>query len=131
LISLIAAIAATIALSIVKIPFAIPLGILVGVLDLLPLVGATLAAVIVVVVCLFNSTTAALVMAGFFLLYQQLENNILQPLVYGRTVQLSPLMVLMSAIIGVALGGILGALVAIPVAACLQIVIRDYLQNHF
>ena len=131
LISLIAAVATTIALSIVKIPFAIPLGIMVGILDLLPLVGATLAAVIVVIVCLFNSTTAALVMAAFFLLYQQLENNILQPLVYGRTVQLSPLMVLMSAILGVALGGILGALVAIPIAACLQILVRDYLKNHF
>ena len=131
LISLIAAVATTIILAILKVPFAIPLGILVGVLDLLPLVGATLGAIIVVVICLFSSLTTATIMAVFFTIYQQIENNVLQPLVYGRMVQLSPLMVLIAGILGVTLGGILGALVAIPIAACLQILVRDYLKNHF
>lgn len=130
LISLIAAISATVMLMIVGIPFAIPLGILVGILDLLPLVGATLAAVIVVTVCLFTSVSTALIMAVFFLIYQQLENNLLQPLVYGRTVQLSPLMVLVAAIFGVSLGGVVGAVAAIPVAACLQIIARDLLSHY-
>jgi predicted PurR-regulated permease PerM len=131
LISLIAAVTTAIMLTIIGIPFAIPLGIAVGILDLLPLVGATLGAAVVVLVCLFSSFNSAAIMAIFFAIYQQLENNVLQPLVYGRTVQLSPLSVFIAAILGVALGGILGALVAIPVAACLQILARDYLKNHF
>jgi predicted PurR-regulated permease PerM len=63
----------------------------------------------------------------FVILYQQAENHILQPLIYGRTVQLSPLVVLISILIGAELAGILGALAAIPVAGSLQVVIRDIL----
>ena len=65
----------------------------------------------------------------FFLVYQQLENHILQPLVYGRTVQLSPLAVLISVLIGAEVAGILGALGAIPVAGAIQVLLVDW-QTH-
>ena len=67
---------------------------------------------------------------GFFLVYQQIENHFLQPVIYGRTVQLSPLVVLVSVLIGAALAGILGALAAIPVAGAIQVIIRDWLRRR-
>ena len=66
----------------------------------------------------------------FFVLYQQLENHVLQPLVYGRTVQLSPLVVLIAILIGTEVAGILGALGAIPVAGTLQILLQDWLEHR-
>jgi predicted PurR-regulated permease PerM len=66
-------------------------------------------------------------MTVFVILYQQAENHILQPLIYGRTVQLSPLVVLISILIGAELAGILGALAAIPVAGSIQVIVRDIL----
>jgi predicted PurR-regulated permease PerM len=69
-----------------------------------------------------------LIIVGFFLLYQQLENHVLQPVIYGRTVQLSPLVVLVSVLIGAELAGILGALAAIPVAGIVQAVAREFLR---
>ena len=63
----------------------------------------------------------------FFIVYQQLENHLLQPVIYGRTVQLSPLVVLISVLVGAELAGILGALAAIPVAGTLQVIVRDQL----
>jgi len=73
------------------VPYALALGLLVAILDLIPLAGATLAGIIIVTVAFLTSTTAGVVVAVFFVLYQQLENHLLQPLVYGRTVELSPL----------------------------------------
>ncbi len=129
--SLLAGVVAGVAMLIVGVPFVVPLAILVALLDLVPLVGATLGAIIVILVALFDSWVAALIMLAFFLVYQQIENHVIQPLVYGRTVQMSPLLVLVSVLIGAALGGIVGALVAIPIAASIQIVIRDLLANEF
>lgn len=128
--SLIAAIVSAVVMAIVGLPFAIPLGILVGVFDLIPLVGATLGSVVVILIALFHSLTAGVVMLVFFVLYQQLENHVLQPLVYSRTVKMSPLAVLISGIIGATLGGLVGALVAIPIAASLQILIKDYYYRY-
>ena len=109
------------------VPFAVALGLLVAILDLIPLAGATLAGIIVVTVSFLHSIPAGIVLLVFMILYQQAENHILQPLIYGRTVQLSPLVVLISILIGAELAGILGALAAIPVAGSLQVVIRDIL----
>ena len=125
LISLIAGAATAIVLLALGIPFALALALLVAILDLIPLAGATLAAVIVVLVALTQSLTDAIVMAVFFIIYQQLENHLLQPLVYGRTVQLSPLAVLISVLIGAEISGIVGALAAIPVAGTIQTLIVD------
>jgi predicted PurR-regulated permease PerM len=102
----------------------------VGLLDLLPLVGATIAAVIVVAVGFLHSLVAGIVLIVFFIVYQQIENHILQPLVYNRTVSLSPLSILVSILIGAQLAGVLGALAAIPVAGAIQVLIVDFLRHR-
>jgi len=124
----IAGLLATVVLLLLGVPFAIALGLLVGLLDLIPLVGATAAAVIVVAVGFLHSVLAGIVLIVFFIVYQQVENHVLQPLVYNRTVALSPLAVLISILIGAELAGILGALAAIPVAGAIQVVILDFLR---
>jgi predicted PurR-regulated permease PerM len=128
--SLLAASITLILLTILGVPYAVPLAILVGIFDWLPLVGASIGAGIVVIAALFSSTSAGLVMLIFFLIYQQIENHILQPLVQGRTVQMSPLLVLISVLIGIGLGGLLGAIVAIPVGASVQILARDFASKR-
>jgi predicted PurR-regulated permease PerM len=128
LISFIAASTSTIVLLIMGVPFPFALGLLVFILDLIPLAGATLAAVILALVALTQSTTAAIVVVGYFIIYQQLENHLLQPLVYGRTVQLSPLAVLIAVLIGAEVAGILGALGAIPVAGAFQVILIEWLE---
>jgi predicted PurR-regulated permease PerM len=125
--SLSAAIPTTILLLLLKVPFAVSLGVIVALFDLIPLVGATLGAIIVIIVCLFISTTSAVIMLVFFLIYQQVENHVFQPLVFGKSVSISPLLVLIAVLFGAALGNILGALIAIPVVASLQILVKDYL----
>ncbi|MDQ3849370.1 MAG: AI-2E family transporter, partial [Actinomycetota bacterium] len=129
LISLIAGTAATIVLLALGVPFALALGLLVALLDLIPLAGATLAAIIVTGVAFSQSVTAGVVVLVFFVVYQQLENHLLQPVVYGRTVKLSPLAILISVLVGAEVAGVLGALGAIPVAGTIQILIIDW-QDH-
>ena len=127
-ISLIAGLLATVVLLVLGVPFAVALGLLVGLLDLVPLVGATVAAVIVVAVGFLHSVLAGIVLIVFFVLYQQFENHVLQPLVYNRTVALSPLAILVSVLVGAELAGVLGALGAIPVAGAIQVLILDFLR---
>ena len=117
----------TIVLLIMGVPYAVALGLLVAVLDLIPLAGATVAGVIVVGVAFLHTVPAGIVLLIFVIVYQQLENHFLQPMIYGRTVQLSPLMVLVSVLVGAELAGILGALAAIPVAGSIQVLVRDLL----
>jgi predicted PurR-regulated permease PerM len=113
----------------VGLPYAVPLGVLVGLFDLVPLAGASIAAVIVILVALATEGwVIALIVGVFLLVYQQLENHLLQPLIYGRTVQLSPLIVLVSVLIGADLAGILGALVAIPTAGSLIVIVNEVLE---
>jgi len=91
-----------------------------------PLVGATIAGVLIAIVTAFTDFPAdLLVWVVFFLVYQQVENNVLQPFVYRRAVSVAPLLVIVSILVGSALLGVLGALVAIPVAAAVQIIVRD------
>jgi predicted PurR-regulated permease PerM len=131
LISLIAGVASGIVLWAAGVPFAVALGLLVALLDLIPLAGATIAAVVCVLVAIAASgTTAAVVVGVFFVAYQQLENHVIQPLVYGRTVQLSPLAVLVSVLVGAEIAGVLGALAAIPVAGTIQVLLIDWRANR-
>jgi predicted PurR-regulated permease PerM len=131
LISLIAGVATGIVLFAVGVPYAVALGLVVALLDLIPLAGATIAAIAVVLVALAaNGVTAAIVVAVFFVVYQQVENHILQPVVYGRTVQLSPLAVLISVLIGAEVAGVLGALGAIPIAGAIQVLIVDWQRQR-
>jgi predicted PurR-regulated permease PerM len=131
LISVIAGTASAIVLFALGVPYSVALGLLVGILDLIPLAGATLAAIIVVAVAaITQGTTAAIIVTVFFIVYQQLENHLLQPVVYGRTVQLSPLAVLIAVLIGAEVAGILGALGAIPIAGAIQVIVVDWQRER-
>jgi predicted PurR-regulated permease PerM len=126
-ISLIAGASATVVLLIMGVPYAVALGLLVAILDLIPLAGATVAGVVISAVAFLHSIPAGVVVLIFVIVYQQIENHFLQPVIYGRTVQLSALAVLVSVLVGAELAGVLGALAAIPVAGSLQVLIRDQL----
>jgi predicted PurR-regulated permease PerM len=128
LISLIAGGLTTVVLLIMGVPYAVALGLIVAILDLIPLAGATIAAILIGIVAFLHSIPAGIVVVVFFVVYQQVENHLLQPVIYGRTVQLSPLAVLISILIGAELAGILGALAAIPVAGSIQVVLVDWLR---
>lgn len=106
--------------------YAVALALIVALLDLIPLAGATIAAIIVTTVGFLDSTTSGIVLLIFFLIYQQIENHFLQPIIYGRTVQLTPLAVLVSVLIGAELAGVIGALGAIPVAGAIQVLLIDW-----
>ena len=129
-ISLIAGIVSTTVLVILGVPYAVALGLLVAILDLIPLAGATIAAVAVSTVAFLDSIQSGIIVLIFFIVYQQLENHVLQPIVYGRTVQLSPLAVLIAVLIGAELAGVIGALAAIPVAGTIQVILVDWLTHR-
>jgi predicted PurR-regulated permease PerM len=127
-ISVIAGVSSTILLLILGVPFAVALGLVVAILDLIPLAGATIAAIIVSTVAfLSEGWVKGLIVVAFFIVYQQLENHLIQPVVYSRTVQLSPLAILVAVLIGGKLAGVLGALAAIPVAGTIQVVLVSWL----
>ena len=130
LISLIAGVSSTIVLLILDVPYAVALGVLVAILDLIPLAGATLAAIILTTVAFLTSIPAGIIVLAFMIVYQQIENHVLQPLVYSRTVRLSPLAILISVLIGAKIAGILGALAAIPVAGTIQVLLLAWLQGR-
>jgi predicted PurR-regulated permease PerM len=125
----IAGITAYILMWILGVPFRGPLAVLVALLDLIPLVGATIGALIVGVVTLFaNFPTATIVWAVFSIVYQQVENSVIQPRIQQRAVDVQPFVILVAVLFGSTLLGVVGALVAVPAAAALQIVIREWLR---
>ena len=125
-ISILAAVVTYITLTILDVPFALPLAILFGFFDLVPLVGATIGGILVgIVVAFVDFPTGLIVWAGVLILYQQVENNIIQPLIYKRTVEVHPLVVIVAILVGGSLLGVLGALVAIPIAATIQSILKD------
>jgi predicted PurR-regulated permease PerM len=131
LISVIAGSVAYITMLILDVPFRVPLAVLMAFLDLIPLVGATIGGVVIGLVTAFNDfPTDTIIWVIVFILYQQAENNLLQPVIYRRTVNVHPLLVIVAILIGTGLLGVLGALVAIPVAAAVQIIARDAWANR-
>ncbi len=117
-----------IVLGILGVPYALPLAVVVFLLDIVPLVGATLGAIIVGVVTLFSDfPTDTIVWAIWSVIYQQVENTVIQPRIQARAVAVHPFVVLVSVLFGSTLFGVLGALLAIPVAAAIQISVREYL----
>jgi predicted PurR-regulated permease PerM len=124
-ISVIAGVAAWLMLLIMGVPYAGVLGLFVAFADLIPLVGATLGAVPTIAFAFLHSTTAGIVALIFFIVYQQFENHVLQVSIMSRTVNVNPLTVLVSVLIGVELFGLLGALLAIPAAGIIQVVVSD------
>src|SRR5215216_4512984 len=128
-ISVICGVTTFVVLLILGMPYAAPLALLVAVLDLIPLVGATLGGALLVVMGLFVEPWKAVVLLVFVLVYQQVESNLLQPLVYSQAVQLNGLVILIALLVGAGLLGIPGALLAIPVAEIIRIVITE-LRDH-
>ena len=126
-ISAICGITTFLVLVILGMPYAAPLALLVAVLDLIPLVGATLGGALLVIVGLFVEPWKAAVLLIFVLVYQQVESNVLQPLVYSKAVQLNGLVILIALLVGGQLLGIPGALLAIPVAEIIRIVVTELL----
>jgi predicted PurR-regulated permease PerM len=130
LISVICGVLTYLVLLVLGVPFAGLIALFVAIADLIPLIGATLGAVVAVLVAFIHSVPAGIVTIVFFVIYQQLENHLLQPLILSRTVKLNPLTVLVSVLIAVELAGILGALLAIPVAGIIQVILRDVLDSR-
>src|SRR5688572_13405501 len=126
-ISVICGVTTFVVLLILGMPYAAPLALLVAVLDLVPLVGATLGGALLVIVGLFVEPWKALVLLVFVLIYQQVESNFLQPIVYSKAVQLNGLVILIALLVGGQLLGIAGALLAIPVAEIIRIVVTELL----
>ena len=125
-----AGILAYIVLTILGVPFAGSLAVMIFLLDLVPLVGATLGAILVGIITLFGDfPTTTIIWTIWSIVYQQVENNVIQPRIQARAVQVAPFVVLTSVLFGSTLFGILGALLAIPVAAAIQISIIEY--NNF
>ena len=105
-------------LKILGVPFAGPLAVIIFFLDLIPLVGATIGAVLVGVVTVFNDfPTVTIIWVVWSIAYQQVENNLIQPQIQKRAVNINPFLVIVAVLFGSTLLGIVGALVAVPVAA--------------
>jgi predicted PurR-regulated permease PerM len=123
----IAGVTAWIVLMILGVQYALPLAVVVFLLDLVPLVGATLGAIIVGIVTLFTHfPTVTIIWIVFSVVYQQVENTVIQPRIQARAVAVHPFVVLVSVLFGSTLFGVLGALLAIPVAAAIQITIYEF-----
>ncbi|WP_031168342.1 AI-2E family transporter [Streptomyces durhamensis] len=125
LISLICGLLTYVMLLVSGVPFAGLLALFVAVTDLIPLVGATIGAVVASAVAFVHSLPAGIGAIVFFIVYQQAENHLLQPLILSRTVKLNPLTVLLAILIAAEVAGILGALLAIPVTGVIQVVLGD------
>ncbi|GAA2727632.1 AI-2E family transporter [Cellulomonas aerilata] len=124
-ISVICGVLTYIVLKVAGVPFAGLIALFVALMDLVPLVGAPIGAVVATVAALVHSVPAAIAVGIFFLIYTQLENQLLQPVILSRAVSLNPLAVIVSILVAVELAGILGALLAIPVASMIQVIARD------
>lgn len=129
LVSLLAAAGAFIAMTILRVPYALPLAVAVGLLDLIPLVGAILGAALCAFVALSVGWPAAVILIVYFVVYQQIENHALAPVIYSRTVAMSPLTVLLVSLAGAVLGGIVGVLIAIPLASAAAIAVGELLRS--
>jgi predicted PurR-regulated permease PerM len=131
--SIIAGVISGSALAILGVPFALLLGVFVALVDLLPLVGGLLAGLPVVVIAAIHSVPAGIVMLVVFLVYQQIENHVLNPIIMSKTVQLNPFWVLIAVLVGATLGGkvagglgtFVGALIGIPIGGAIQVIVRE------
>ena len=131
LISVIAGVVMFVTLTVLGVPFAAALAVWVAFADMIPLVGATLGAIPSVIVAFLHSVPAGIIVLIVFIVYQQFENHVLQVTIMSRTVQLNPLLVLVSVLVGVELFGIVGALLAIPAAGIIQVIVKDvYAHRH-
>lgn len=118
------------ALIIFHVSYPAALVVVVFICGLIPMVGHTIGATIVTLVALFHSPVSAIAILAYYILYQQIENYIVQPRIQANSTNMSPLLVFASVVIGVNFGGLFGGLVAIPVAGCVRILVLDYMRNR-
>jgi predicted PurR-regulated permease PerM len=130
LLAVIAALLLVPGMIIFAVPYPAALAAVVFVCCLVPMVGNIVAAFFVAAVALFHSPLAALGILIYYIVYQQVENFIIQPRIQASATNLSPLLVLISLTVGLSVGGLLGGLVAIPVVACLRVWLLDYLETR-
>ncbi len=116
------------AMEVLGIPFSVPLAVQMAFFALLPLVGSAIGALIIAAVAVFDGPATALAWLAFFIVYQQVETHVLSPFIYHRTVAMKPVFVIVSVLAGASLLGILGALLAIPAAATIQILVQEWWQ---
>ncbi|MBP6037839.1 MAG: AI-2E family transporter [Candidatus Saccharimonas sp.] len=98
-------------------------------LSLIPMFGATMAGALVTVLLAFNSIPAAIAFAIYFLVYQQIENNVIGPTVQSRKIDLSPLAILVAVTIGLYVFGLAGGIISIPIAGCIKVLVEEYLNT--
>lgn len=110
--------------------YTLALMVVVFICGLIPMVGHTIGAIICTLVALFTSPAAAIFVLAYYILYQQIENYVVQPRVQANSTNMSPLLVFVAVLLGANFGGLLGALVAIPVAGCIRILVLDYLERR-
>ncbi len=135
--SLIAGVVIFADVAVLGLPFPLLWGLWVAIVDFLPMIGGALAGIPTVLFALAHSLTAGIVTAAVFVAYQQLENHVLNPLIMSKTVRVSPLLVLMSVLLGTSLGdwaggvfgGFVAALISIPCAAALQVIVKEIWRN--
>jgi predicted PurR-regulated permease PerM len=130
LVSIVAGLTSFVAFKVLKVPFSVPLAFVVAICDLIPMIGATLGAIIGVLVALFATELwpTTVLVAAFFVVYQQLENYFIAPRILRGTVDLSAAAVLLAGLIGATALGLVGALMAIPVAAAVKVLLSEQLQ---
>jgi predicted PurR-regulated permease PerM len=130
LVSLLAGVLATVLLLATGVPFALPLGIFVVVLELIPYLGPAVVTIVLTLIGLTQGVIPGLVILGVLVAYHLLEGHTLRPLIYGRALKLSPLVVIIAILLGTELAGILGALAAMPVAGAIQVTIAELLRQR-
>jgi predicted PurR-regulated permease PerM len=117
-------------LFLLHVSYPVALVVIVFICGLIPLVGHTIGAVLVSTAALFQSPWTALIILIYYITYQQLENYLIQPKIQANATNMSPLLVFSAVIIGVSLNGLLGGLLAIPVAGCIRVIVLDYLNSR-
>lgn len=113
-----------------SIDYPVALMVVVFICGLIPMVGHLIGATIVTAVALFTSPLAAIMILAYYVLYQQVENYLIQPKIQANSTNMSPLLVFTAVVIGINFGGLLGGLVAIPVMGCVRILVIDQLTRR-
>ena len=118
---------------ILHVPFALPLAIFAAIIDLLPLVGQTIGAIPAVIIAFGVSPLTGVIVIVLHLIYQQIENAIISPMIYNKALNLYPSIIFLSVLLGASLFGILGAFLSLPIAASIPAVIqyqKNYQKRH-
>ncbi len=109
--------------------FALPTVAIAFIFSLIPMFGATIAGILITLLLAFNDVTAAIIFVAFFIIYQQIENNFVSPVIQSKTVELSALAVLVAVTIGLYVFGLAGGIISIPIAGCIKVLLEDHFSH--